>query len=697
MPIKGQLEGDADSLLDTVLHLIKSRGVDPLYHISELVQNEIDAGATKINVTFFHKGKGNTRKVDAIIIDGNGFGFLESFEHYHKNITDSIKKKVTNYTERAPSGLSRGQFCLGIQGFRTICDELQLINLTRPGETPKVDGENIIVDPDFYKMFKNRKLILWADNRNVEIYDEPEFSEHRKEPGVTCLLKGVNLQIKAKDLTKYLSANKRSVLIANKNLHIIVKDELYEEEVKPVKFTGDELIIEQSHPKEGKEIKYSGLGKVKATLYFQKPRSGCKIRLDIKGEPIFFDITSKIPEFNCPPWNSDMVEGIIEYPYLTPLPTRNDIERDKVFWPAFIDIMKTLAIQVEKKIEEYEKQSQSDKNEELMRKLETILADVKRELEFSSWFDKKNVAPTLGPVDHIAVFPEVMNVPAYTTRKIHVRAYDNEDNILGEKEGVEFYWELSNDLGTIFAKNNGECVFKAGSTVGIITIIAKVKDTKKGTEFSENIETVITHPPANAGMLSRVKIEPPFSKLSLGDEKEYKAIAEDGDGNVILKNIEFDWVIVNDDTSGAKLNVNHGESVLLHSGKNLGEIKLQVTAYQNGRMAKDSALVIVVEKIKKKGRKPRPKNLGLPTPQDWNELEYPIRHSHLSDDGTILYYHTPHQDYKNAKAKGENLRQKYIIQLYAKELAIKECESTGSKDVGEKMLEVLSKIENHWY
>ena len=286
MTSTSNLEGDAESLLDTMLSLIKQTRVDPLFHISEIVQNEMDAGATEIRITFNQKGKGKSKKLASIVIEGNGFGFLESFERYHKNIANSVKKHLEDYTKRKDSGLSRGQFCLGLQGFRAICDEIQIINLTKPGMAPKTEKGMEYEDEFFPKMFKNRRLILWADNKKVVIEEENDFSEHRKDSGVTCILKGINYPIKAKDLVKYLSENKRSELIANKKLHIYIEDGKFKDEVKPLQYTGDVEEFVQSHPKEGKGVKYEGLGKVKATLYFHKPKQGSKIRLDVNGEPI---------------------------------------------------------------------------------------------------------------------------------------------------------------------------------------------------------------------------------------------------------------------------------------------------------------------------------------------------------------------------------------------------------------------------
>lgn len=172
---------------------------------------------------------------------------------------------------------------------------------------------------------------------------------------------------------------------------------------------------------------------------------------------------------------------------------------------------------------------------------------------------------------------------------------------------------------------------------------------------------------------------------------------EDEDRNHVLKGAKFQWEITYDETIGTSLNVDYGGSMVLSPRRNLGTIKLQVNAYQDGLRATDSAMITVVKKRKKRKKPPKLKDLGLPIPDWYDEPnEWPLRHSYLSTDGTRLNVNEGHPDYKNASATGKKPRQRYIASLYAKELAQKECEATGSTDIGEKMLDVLSKVERFW-
>jgi hypothetical protein len=365
--------------------------------------------------------------------------------------------------------------------------------------------------------------------------------------------------------------------------------------------------------------------------------------------------------------------------------------------------MSGLSKTVEKKVKEYAQRSQAKRDKDLMRKIETVLREVKRVLDFTTWFDKKTEEPELGPLDFMSVFPEVLNVPAFSTRRVHVRAYDREGNVLREKDNVEFGWRVTNDLGTVIRKGAGEAIFKAGSKVGAASLEARVRDLRTDKTLTAEMEIAITHPVGPSGKLARVWIDPTFSKLPLDSEKEYRAFAEDKDRIPILKGVEYEWSIPYDESGGAKLNIDYGESVVLSPGRNPGTIKLQATAYWNGLSETDFAVITVVERKGRPGRPRKPKGLHLPT-IDWYDApnEVPLKHSYLSKDGTRIRINEGHPDYKIASMQGKSerirnmQRRRYIVNLYAKELTEKECEETGSTDFGEKMLDVLCKIDRFW-
>ncbi len=686
-----RLDGDSQSLLRMLLQIISDTATDPMYHISEIVQNEMDADATEISIELIRQG-GKKGKLQKILISGNGFGFLESFEHYSQNISTSIKKYFDKYLDRRKEGKSRGEFCIGLQGFRAICEEMHIINLTKEDMLPEAGQQ--IQDLNFSKMFSNRKMILSIDSIEAKIQEEHEFTDRRESHGVSCALYKPKVQIKVQNLVKYLSQNKRSELLSNRHLKIIVKDGAFQKRVKPIDYSGEKFEFTIKHPKESQGYKYKGLGELNATLWLHVEKTGSKVRLDVQKEPIIFDITS-IEEFNKAPWNSGCVEGVLEYDRLTKSPLRSGVDRDPTFWPAFTEMMEVLENQANDKVKEFQEKTKSKRDIKLMKKLDQVMGNVKRELDFDTWYDKAVDKTSLGPLDYIQVFPEIANVAAFTTKRVHVRAYDAMGKPLNEKDNITFDWKVTNDLGTISPKKDGEAIFKASSKIGASSIQVTVTDRVTLNELKGEIQIAINHPP-HKGPLTRVKIEPTVLTIPLGEEKEFTAIAEDDERNIIDKGVTFDWDIGIDDTNGATLNINYGESVILSPGINQGTIKLLVTANQQSKRVSDFALITVTEKKIKSERKRKPQSSGLPSLDYYpGAHEFPLRHSYLSNDGTVLNCNEGHPDYKNADANGPKFRQRYIYTLFAKELAKKE-HDLNNKDYGELMLEVLSKMDRFW-
>jgi len=567
------LNGDSKIVLSTLFDVISDTSTNPYYHISEIVQNELDAEADDISIKFIRRGGLKQGEIRKIIIEGNGFGFLESFEHYGQHMCDSIKKKTIEYRDRKDKGKSRGEFCLGLQGFRALSKEIQIINQTKGGKTPKTTEGESLDDPYFTKMFKNRKMVLHDNSIKFEIKEEEEFEDVRDSHGVTCILIEPKVPIKSDKLVKYLSQNKRNELIANENIKIYIEDYSYKKVVKPAQPSGEKFVKVQKHPKENKSHKFRGLGKVKATLYFHEEKPGSMISLLVKNEPIINDIT-KLPELDMSPWNSDYIDGYIEYNLLEKSPMRGGVKRDEAFFPGFIDMMEELSKEISIKIKDYETKTKTKQDKALTKKLNQVFGDAKRFLDLHTWFSKPIDKTQIGPLDYIKVFPEITNVPALTTRRLHVRAYDTNNKVLKESNNIEFNWNIIGPFGKILPKKDGEAIFKASSQIGPTSVEVIVKDLSTDNELSEKIQIAITHPPT-IGKLVRVRIEPPVSTINLGEEREFKAIAEDEERNEIVKNVKFTWNILIDETNGAEFNIDYGESGILRTGQNVGTIKVR--------------------------------------------------------------------------------------------------------------------------
>jgi len=691
------LEGASEDLLKIVLDI--QAATPPLRSLAELVQNSIDAGAQNINVRLFTEKEGKKKITKYVEIEDDGPGFMESFEHYCKNIGNSIKKSVNEYLVRKERGESIGEFCIGLQSFRSVASELHIINITKENLKPVDKNGNLVDDPDFPKMYKLRRLKLFKTKISGEIDEEGEIDIKRKSHGVTYRLLGLTSQAQKaftiKNIASYLSQNKRTILQSNKNLKINIIEGTNKILVKPPKHRGERVVYEIGLPHR-KDVSRAGFGNIKAELYYQSaPSNDAKIALLVGGEPVYNDICSDIPGFDRDPWRSGYVEGTIEYNRLQKTGNRMDVVKDD-YWDAFIEMLYELEREVNKKVEEIKKGYQSKKYKNLIKKLEDVFFHVKREVDLNIWFNKSAKTPiSKGSLDKLEVLPEKANIQAFATRILHARAYDSDGNMLTPSDNVRFYWEVTGKLGKIIPHYD-DATFEAGSIVGTTQVLVKAVDEETQKSLSCKIDIVITHP-IRAGPLFRVKAIPGFLTVPLNRQREIRAVAEDKDGNQIIKHVKFEWAILYDESGDSELNWPTGDSVIFKPGKEVGQVKLGLKAQQYNITKEDFVIISVIPEEKPKKIRPK-KNLGLPQPQDYNDpTEFPLRHSYLTKDGKFLRYNTAHPDYKDADRIGEKRRQRYIANLMAKELAYQDCKATGQmENFGEKFLDIISKIDKHW-
>ncbi len=334
-------------------------------------------------------------------------------------MTSSIKKKASIYLKKRDKGGLRGEYCIGMQGFRSVASELQIINITKEGMDASNENGTPVDDPDFSKMLKCRRLVMCRDRVEATIDDEVDDSQNpRQSHGVTYILSGLTSDAKktftVKNIVAALSEYKRTELLEIKNLTIKVTDGTITESVTPVKYKGDKVVHRITLPEQNEDISNRGFGEVTATLYYHAPGEGSKIAVTVRGEPIYLDLCQKMEDFNKYPWNSKMVEGTIEYPRLTKQPSRVEIERD-TFYDAFIKMVLILEEEVKKKVKEIESKKQSKQDDKLLNKLENVFVEIRREINLNFFESEKN-SVSKGPLAKIQAFPDEINVEALSKK-----------------------------------------------------------------------------------------------------------------------------------------------------------------------------------------------------------------------------------------------------------------------------------------
>jgi hypothetical protein len=680
-----KLEGPPDEVLGTLLKFMGALD-NPIVYIGDLVQNALDARATQIKITLVKKGK----TTEKIICSDNGVGFEQSFEKYSKSLTSSIKKRHDYFEKLRAEGNLRGEFCIGLYGFASLCNDLSIVNISQDIGKMKDTNGNDIVDDNLQLMYKCRRMRISKQNLQAIVDEEGTFETDRVSHGVTVILSNLTETTRRKftvqRIVDYVSNKNRSDLL-KKTLKIEVTDGKITQKVEPHVYKGEKVITKTVYPDQ-KDIRFRGHGSLDSELYYHHPRKGSTIIVTVKGEPIYNDLCKKVEGFDKFPWNSGMVSGTVEYDRLSKQPGREGVQKD-ISYDVFIDLLKILEPAVEEKVKLIEDGLQSKDDDLLNKRLHEAFINVRKDTGLGS----KGPIPVVvkGSLERIEVFPDKETVQAYGSKTFYVRVYDDEDNELTELDGIQFYWSLTGKLGKIFPQGR-DIIFDAEHIIGTTDITVTVKDTKFSKELSRKIEIAIINP-IDCGGLHRVRISPEIVVMSFNKHKNFVAIAEDANGNVIGKGIKYSWNIVSSTSNGSEINKDKGDSIIFVSGKVAGQVKIRLVA-QHGILVREDFVSIDIKDVPatKKNKKG---GEGVPRLEKVSSFEYPMWHSKLDENVQVLYCNTEHKDYAEVKNNSDK-RHKYIANLYAKELTLVECRDSSVAYYGERLLEIMSSLNKHW-
>lgn len=259
---------------------------NPLKAISEFVENSIDARAKNITII---RGKLKGETYLKIIDDGEG---IDDFKYVATHIGDSIKRKLKKH---GATGI-QGEFGIGLLSFWTVGEELSITSTGKSGEAKRI---NLIKNNPGYQI------------RNVNSL----FSPTGTELVIKSILSGVR-QLSGEKIQNYLASELRD-RISRTGVKIKILDRTSRKEflVEPRKFKGRLLhdIPAIRNP----------LGDIYCELYLNEPLPENQIGLYKLGTRVMPSI-SKIEHFNCHPWDSPYLEGIIDTSFIQLTPGTRD-------------------------------------------------------------------------------------------------------------------------------------------------------------------------------------------------------------------------------------------------------------------------------------------------------------------------------------------------------------------------------------
>ena len=571
---------------------------NPLKAIAEFVENSIDAQAKHIRII---RGKLNHEHYIKIIDDGTG---IDDFSYVATHIGDSLKRKL-----KKQGALNiQGEFGIGLLSFWTVGEQLMLTSTGSEGVTRRM------------KLVKNNPGYTITQVR--ELFEQGSGTELH----ITPLLAGIR-QLSGEKIQNYLASELRDRISKNGvEIRIIDKTARKELLVEPRKFTG-QLIHNLPQP-------ISPLGDIYCELYINDPSPQNCISLFKHGTRVIKDITS-LEVFSQHPWNSDLLEGIIDVSFLQLTPgTRDGIVLDDAY-ESFLASIDRISQALGKVVIEQKRAEEEKVSKNILKRISKALREALLFLpaEEYGWLHVQE-----------AVKPKIIRVP---------------------KQGAGGYEQDESEY------TEGEY----GQGMESIVIPELVGEEQKKKEFFDF-----------AGPLYSAVISPSSAVMSVESSKPFQIKARDRKKISIEDGIKVSWEL---NHNLGKLSANSGDIVEYTSPREPGVEELVAHVTQNDTTVVCQATITITKELfsqsSGQGDGARDRK-GLPG-YTFKHSPGELWRSFFDVDRAIIIINSGHADFLFA-SKSNSRKLRYIAKLYAKELVLVNFPEADKEKLLERMIEL---------
>lgn len=512
---------------------------DPRKALAELVQNSIDAGAHRVQIS-----RRREKGVAVLQVFDDGEGVIpeldrtEALTYIATNIGHSRKRNLS--PEQRRELLLQGKYGIGLLGFWSIGRVMEM--RTQMHGTP------------------GYVLRMFEDSPRYEIErlrSRLSLPERYTEIVIRDLHRPAFLTLGARRIADYLAAELRGQLLA-RDVEILVHDRIARGRapkalrVEPVRFSGQLLDLPR-------QMDVPGFGPMSVELYVESSDSPRHVTISCGGTAVYDDISQfDVDDFNRPPWSDHRLSGLLDFPDFQVAPgTRRGVFPDQAAL-AFAHAVRRLEPLIVAQLKEVEERAAASVGADLLRQLERAFRDLHRlapEYDFfsvrapetapigggqgaagegSTNGDAEQVPagvsmpepvvaegdldeepPSLlpaGPLVTVRIVPAKARVERLAARKLRAEALDV--NGVRIRRGVDYEWSLESPLGRLSPLAEAETIFQAGSDTGSVRVTVTARQDElsaQGESIIEITEAGATTESARAGIPEPVFVREPQS------------------------------------------------------------------------------------------------------------------------------------------------------------------------------------------
>jgi hypothetical protein len=581
---------------------------NPLKAIAEFVENSIDAGAKNVGIV---RGKQDGEQYLKIVDDGHG---IDDFRYLATHIGDSLKRKLK---KQGATGI-QGEFGIGLLSFWTVGEECVLVSQGKAGQAHSLRLSK--GNPTF----AIRALSSLLPQAGTELVIKPLL------PGVR-MLSGEKIQ-------NYLASELRD-RIAKSGVRIRISDRTARKElvVEPRKYRG--RLLHDLRPGPAPQ------GEVYVELYLADPAASAGVSLCKQGTRIMPDIRS-LDEFARPPWNSSLLEGLIDAPFLQLTPgTRDGIVLDDAY-ESLVFSLEAIEPTLAAAIEEQRKAEEEEASKAVFHKLSKAFREAFLLLpqEEYGWLGIKAKAESRNSAQ-------------------------GQGSARGGVDGLS--------AGDGKTQSSSENAVAEG---GLVSAEMMGQAMAAAAETNESQLRFFEH----AGSLFSVLISPSSSVIAIGGEKRLRAAARDRSRRIIDSGIGYKWII---EEGIGSIEGSDSEFAVFRAGQEPGISRIKVWATESDEVKSAEAVVTVAAHLAPKAEGMGASKKGLPG-YTFQRAPGELWRSRYDAERELIVVNSAHADFIFASRGGAASKLRYIMRLYAKELVLTNFPEADRTELLERMVEL---------
>jgi hypothetical protein len=406
------------------IKIIAGTQVNPRKAVAELIENSMDASAKHVFVVR-EKLRGET--ILRIQDDGTGVNHYKeeekvipsddiatNLEYIPTHVCDSIKRKLDAQAREK----NIGEFGIGILGFWALGQSFHLRSRTSRSDT--------------------YVLIMEREKRSFRVDKAKEpLAEAGTEVTIRGLLDTTKRLLSTQRLKDYLSRELRGRLLAT-GTEIEIEDKLpggVKLRVEPMPFSGERLSdFTEVVTKSGR------VANLELYMNFAATSSEpAQIGLYRKGTRLVSNLI-ELDEFQHEPWTLNILEGKVEYPFLSTSPaTRTGVARDQDF-AEIVSALNSIETIITKQIKQRQKELREEQESELVDFLKDAFKKAFRDLPEYEFFKGPKPPPTPkpGPIAKVEIAPN--SIAIVSDSRWQFTAEPTDENDYTVREDITFLW-----------------------------------------------------------------------------------------------------------------------------------------------------------------------------------------------------------------------------------------------------------------